>query len=128
METPFKALGRKTTGPSRELETFPKPGHVTSVKFTSHELASLCPVTGQPDIYSVEIIFLPDGLCLESKSLKLYLWSFRDERMFAETLAHTIVGDIHTATQAHYCKVTLIQNVRGGLALETVAEIGQSHE
>jgi 7-cyano-7-deazaguanine reductase len=125
MEPQFKALGRRITGPSKELETFPKPKNVTIVKFTSSELTSNCPVTKQPDFYTVEILYHPDHYCLESKSLKLYLWSFRDEEMFAETLAHTIAHDIYKAAQATYCKVTLTQNIRGGLILQVVAEVGE---
>jgi 7-cyano-7-deazaguanine reductase len=121
----FKALGRPTTGPSRELETFPKPDDVTVVRFTSNELTSFCPVTGQPDFYSLEIEYHPTQLCLESKSLKLYLWSLREERVFAEGLASQIANDINNATQASYCRVKLTQNIRGGLQLEAVAEVGE---
>lgn len=122
----FKALGHQVDGPSRELETFPKPEHVTVVKFTSQELTSACPITHQPDFYSVEILYHPTELCLESKSVKLYLWSFRDETMFAETLAHIIAQDVSDATRASYCKVTLNQQVRGGLGLEVIAEVNLS--
>ncbi len=120
----FKALGHRVDGPSRNLETFPKPEHVSLVKFTSQELTSACPITHQPDFYTVEILYRPTLLCLESKSLKLYLWSFRDETMFAETLAHLIAKDVAAATQSSYCKVTLLQQVRGGLRLEVIAEVG----
>lgn len=124
MEIKFKSLGQNTTGPSKELESFPQPAHVTRVAFRSRELTSNCPVTGQPDLYAVEIVYHPAGLCLESKSLKRYLWSFRQESLFAETLADTIAQDVVNATGAAYCRVTLVQNVRGGLELETVAEMG----
>ena len=121
----FKALGQPTTGPSRELEPFPKPDNVTVVKFTSNELTSFCPVTGQPDFYTIEILYHPTKLCIESKSLKLYLWSFREERIFGEGLASKIANDIRNVTQAAYCRVTLTQNIRGGLQLEAVAEVGE---
>lgn len=120
----FKALGQRTTGPSRELETFPKPDNVTVVKFTSNELTSYCPITGQPDFNTVEIMYHPDRRCVESKSLKLYLWSFRDETIFGEALASRIANDIYNVTQAIYCRVTLTQNIRGGIQLEAVAEVG----
>ncbi|RMG90643.1 MAG: preQ(1) synthase [Chloroflexi bacterium] len=119
----FKALGKPVTQPTKELETFPKPEHVTLVKFTTDEVTSFCPVTGQPDFNTVEIEFRPDKLCVESKSLKLYLWSFRDEHIFGEGLAHTIAADIYKAVQPFYVKVTLIQSIRGGLQLTAVAEI-----
>lgn len=121
---PFRALGRPVVGPSRDLETFPRPDHLTRVRFTSDELTSHCPVTHQPDFYAVEVLYHPTTLCLESKSLKRYLWSFRETSMFAETLASTIARDITSATHATYCRVTLQQHIRGGLRLEAVAEIG----
>ena len=125
MEYDFEALGKKVTGPSKELETFPKPEHVTVVRFTSDELTSFCPVTGQPDFNTVEIEYHPDDLCVESKSLKLYLWSFRDECLFGETLASTLAADLEQALTPRYCRVTLMQNIRGGLQLTAVAEIGE---
>jgi 7-cyano-7-deazaguanine reductase len=121
----FKALGRPITGPSRNLETFPKPDYITEIKFTSNELTSFCPVTGQPDFSTVEILYHPDKLCIESKSLKLYLWSFREERIFGEGLASRMAQDIQQATGAGYCRVTITQNIRGGLQLQAVAEIGE---
>ncbi len=124
LDLQFKALGQQTNGPSKELETFPKPAHVKVVKFKSDELTSFCPITGQPDFNTVEILYHPHQHCIESKSLKLYLWSFRDEPIFGEGLASQIATDIYNATQATYCRVTLNQNVRGGLELEAIAEIG----
>jgi len=124
----FKVLGRQVAGPSRELETFPAPERVTSVTFTSQELTCACPITRQPDFYTTTIFYQPTTLCLESKSLKLYLWSFREERMFAESLAARIAGDVSAATKASCCRVTLKQQVRGGLSLEVVAETGSRGE
>ena len=118
----FEKLGRPMNQPSKELETFPKPANVTSVTFTSDELSSFCPVTEQPDYNSVIIEYHPDQLCVESKSLKLYLWTFRDERIFGEGLAHTIAQDLFDKLAPFYCKVTLIQNIRGGLQMTAVAE------
>lgn len=125
MEYDFKALGKEVTGPSKELETFPRPEHVTVVRFTSDELTSFCPVTGQPDFNTVEIEYHPDARCVESKSLKRYLWSFRDECLFGETLASTIAADVNRALAPHYCRVTLAQNIRGGLQMTALAEIGE---
>lgn len=123
MTLEFKALGKPMNAPSKEMETFPKPEHVTQVFFTSDELTSFCPVTDQPDFNTVEIEYHPDQLCVESKSLKLYLWTFREEHIFGEGLASTIAQDIFDALQPFYCRVTLQQNVRGGLQMTAVAEI-----
>ncbi len=124
-EQEFKHLGRPTNQPSKELDTFAAPAHVTEVRFRSDELTSFCPVTGQPDFNQVEIVFAPDALCVESKSLKLYLWSFRDEALFGEKLAHTIAADLFRVLAPHWCRVTLAQNIRGGLQLTAVAEVRQ---
>jgi 7-cyano-7-deazaguanine reductase len=118
----FKYLGKKTTQPSKQLDTFAKPENTNYVKFESNELTSFCPVTGQPDFYSICIEFTPDKLCIESKSLKLYLWTFREEAVFSETLADVILKDIFSAINPIWCKVTLVQNIRGGLQLTTSAE------
>ncbi len=118
----FKSLGKPMNTPSKELETFPKPEHVTVVTFTSDELTSFCPVTGQPDFNMVVIEYQPDQLCVESKSLKLYLWTFREERIFGEGLASMIAHDIFEKLRPFSCKVTLQQNMRGGLQMTAVAE------
>jgi 7-cyano-7-deazaguanine reductase len=123
MDYDFKALGKGVNAPSKELETFPKPDHVKLVTFTSDELTSFCPVTGQPDFNTIEIEYEPDGLCVESKSLKLYLWTFREEPIFGEGLASVIAQDLFDALQPYRCQVTLAQNVRGGLQMTAVAEL-----
>jgi 7-cyano-7-deazaguanine reductase len=125
-EYDFKKLGRPTNQPSKELETFPKPASVTKVIFTSDEVTSFCPVTEQPDFNTVTIEYHPDQLCVESKSLKLYLWTFRDERIFGEGLAHTIAQDLTTTLRPFYVKVTLVQSIRGGLQMTAVAEINSN--
>ena len=122
---PFHALGRPMNQPSKQLDTFPAPAHVTEVRFTSDELTAFCPVTHQPDFYTVELEYQPDQRCIESKSLKLYLWSFRADHCFAETLAGQMAQDIVDAIAPHYCCVVLRQNIRGGLALTAKAEIGR---
>ena len=78
---------------------------------------------GQPDFNEVVIAYEPDRLCVESKSLKLYLWTFRDEPIFGEGLASVIARDLFDALEPHHIKVTLIQNVRGGLQMTAVAEL-----
>lgn len=121
----FHALGKPVTQPSRQLDTFLRPAHVTLVRFTSDELTTFCPITHQPDFYTVEFEYVPDQLCIESKSLKLFLWSFREEHCFAEALASQMAQAVVDAIEPHYCKVTLNQNIRGGLTLTAVAEIGK---
>ena len=120
----FHALGHPSSAPSRVLETFPSPANVTVVRFTSEELTAFCPVTHQPDFYEFELEFRPDKLCIESKSLKLFLWSYREERCFAEQLAGEIAQQVMNTIAPKYCKVTLRQQVRGGLQLTAVAEVG----
>jgi 7-cyano-7-deazaguanine reductase len=120
--TEFNYLGKKVNAPSKKLDTFEAPVHVQTVKFESDELTSFCPVTHQPDFNRVVIEFEPDKLCIESKSLKLYLWSFREEAIFAEGLANTIANDIFEAIKPHWCRITLTQNIRGGMQLSVVAE------
>lgn len=122
MKKEFSYLGKKVSKPSRSLDTFDCPKDISVVKFESNELTSFCPVTGQPDFNTITIEYSPDKKCIESKSLKLYLWSYRNEAMFAEKLAHQVADDVHKAVKPKWCRVTLIQNVRGGLQLTVVAE------
>lgn len=82
----------------------------------------MCPVTSQPDISSVVIEYEPDQRCVESKSLKLFLWSFRDRAVFAEALAVQIADEIFTSAEPHRVKVTLTQRPRGGIELQTIGE------
>jgi 7-cyano-7-deazaguanine reductase len=92
-DTDFVALGHPGNDRFAGLETFANPG-VARVELESDELTAVCPITGQPDIYRARIEFEPDALCLESKSLKLYLNVFRNEGVFAEALAVRIRDDI----------------------------------
>ena len=128
MEHDFKALGRPMNVPSKDLERFACPESVRVVRFTSDELTSFCPVTEQPDFNQVEIEYHPEEWCVESKSLKLYLWTFREQRIFGEELAHRIARDIYEALEPFGCKVTLVQNVRGGLQMTAVAEVRREEE
>ena len=124
----FKSLGKQKNEPSKELERFPAPDHVQLVRFTSDELTSFCPVTGQPDFNKVEIEYKPDRWCVESKSLKLYLWTFREEPIFGEGLASVIAQDISNALDPFYCRVTLHQSIRGGLQMTAIAEVKQERQ
>ena len=105
------------------LETFAAPSACTRVRFTSDELTSLCPLSGQPDFNTVEIDYEPNQLCIESKSLKLYLWSFRDKGAFCEQLAADIAAEVHRAAEPFSVRVTVTQHTRGGIVTEATAEL-----
>lgn len=107
------------------VEVFPAPANVTTVRFTNDELASMCPVTEQPDQSRVVIEYEPDAWCVESKSLKLYLWGFRNRAVFAEALCAEIAGEIMTTAQPRWVKVTLTQRPRGGIEVEAVSELNR---
>lgn len=125
-ELEFKALGKTVREPSRLLETFPKPEGVQTVVMESDEVTSLCPVTGQPDWETVTIEYAPDQSCIESKSLKLYLWSFRQEGVFCEALAAQIAKDIGNACRPHWVEVVVAQKPRGGVKLVAKARLEAS--
>src|SRR6476646_7842504 len=108
-------LGATVRHPLEHVETFPAPPGCTLVRFTTAEVMSLCPVTGQPDISSVSIEYEPNLRCVESKSLKLYLWSFRDRPVFAEALAAEIAGEVMATCKPKWVTVTLTQRPRGGI-------------
>jgi 7-cyano-7-deazaguanine reductase len=116
--TDFVALGHAGSEHFAGLESFPNPG-VSHVELTSDELAAVCPVTGQPDLYVATIEYSPGLLCLESKSLKLYLNGFRNEGAFCEALAVRIRDDVAEALElpAEKVRVTLRQKARGGISI-----------
>jgi len=122
-EYEFKSLGKNTRAPSRELETFPTPASVTKVVLESDEVTSLCPVTAQPDWETVRIEFEPGALCIESKSLKLYLWSFREEGVFCEAFAARIAKDVFDAIKPKSVTVTVTQRPRGGITISAEAKL-----
>jgi len=117
----FEALGKTVRGARKHLETFPKPEGVTNVIMTSHEFTSVCPITGQPDFGSVEISYRPRDKCLESKSLKLYLMTFREAGTFCEALAAEIARDVQEVLDAECVKVTVTQVPRGGVGIKAEA-------
>jgi len=116
----FVALGHPGSGHYGGLETFPNPG-VAHVELVSDELVSVCPVTGQPDLYVASMEYWPDALCLESKSLKLYLAGYRNEGVFCESLAVKIRDDLAEALELppDKVRVTLEQKARGGITITT---------
>ena len=119
-------LGSSTRGPVDHVESFPAPPTVVRVRLATDEVTSLCPVTGQPDISSVTIEYEPGDRCIESKSLKLYLWSFRDRPVFAEALAAEIAAEVQQSAQPRSVRVVVTQRPRGGIVIEATAEPGNA--
>jgi 7-cyano-7-deazaguanine reductase len=122
VEQEFVALGHAGSDAYAGLETFPNPG-VTRVELVSDELTALCPITGQADFYTATIEYEPDRLCLESKSLKIYLSRFRDQGAFCEALAVQIRDEAAAALElgAAGVRVTLRQKARGGITITASA-------
>ena len=116
-------LGRPAQ-PSKALEAFPNrtPGRYYLVTLEADEFTCLCPVTGQPDFAKIRIQYVPDQKIVESKSLKLYLWSYRDEGVFHEHVVNRILDDLVSLLDPHWCKVTGIFNIRGGIGITVHAE------
>ena len=117
-------LGNTVREAIEHVEVFPAPADVTVVRFTTDELASICPVTSQPDLSHLVIEYEPLEWCIESKSLKLYLWGFRNRAVFAEALAAEIAREIMTTANPKTVTVTLTQRPRGGIEVQAVARLG----
>ena len=119
-----RALGRDVRGPigAEGLDTAPWSHGETdaTVEFTTNELTAICPITGQPDFYELKLGYSPREALIESKSMKLYLWGFRDRGIFAEDLAATLLKDLVAACDPAEMTVDLTQQVRGGLQIRTV--------
>lgn len=116
-------LGSTVREPIDHVEVFPAPADVSVVRFTTDELASICPVTSQPDLSHLVIEYEPDSWCVESKSLKLFLWGFRDKAVFAEALAAEIAREIMSSAEPRTVTVTLTQRPRGGIEVQAVARL-----
>src|SRR5512136_2525274 len=116
-------LGQNVRQPIRKLETFPNkhPGRPYVVTLVCDEFTCLCAATGQPDFATITIRYIPDRLIVESKSLKLYLWSYRDEGAFHEHVTNRILDDLVAALQPASCVVTGAFNVRGGISITVEA-------
>lgn len=125
MTPSFRALGQSVVGPSRDIETFPAPSTVALITMECDEVTSCCPITGQPDYYTVAITYTPCGMCLESKSLKRYLWTFRDVGIFCEALAAQILADVIAVCHPASCEVSVAQKRRGGITIRAVARSEQ---
>jgi len=116
-------LGNTVRHSIDHVEVFAAPENISLVTITNDELNSMCPVTEQPDLSSVVIEYVPREWCVESKSLKLYLWGFRDRAVFAEALAAEIAGEIMLSAKPERVKVTLTQRPRGGIEVTAVSEM-----
>jgi len=105
------------TSPSKSLETFPnpRPGREFTIRFEAPEFTCLCPMTGQPDFATIRIEYVPDRKCVELKSLKLYLWSYRDEGAFHEDVTNRILDDLVAAIRPRSMLVEGDFYVRGGI-------------
>ena len=112
------------TRPGKRLETFPnpEPGRDYTIRFTCPEFTCLCPRTGQPDFATFTISYVPDRTCVELKSLKLYLWSYRDEGAFHEAVTNRILDDLVAATRPRRMTIAGDFNVRGGIHTVVTAE------
>lgn len=120
------ALGNRVEGALtwQQLEFFAAPHSVTVVQFETHEVTALCPVTNQPDLYSVDISYAPAEWCVESKTLKLFLMQWRNTGIFGEAIADRICEELNAAIQPKWITVVARQQVRGGLQMTTTARRG----
>ncbi len=110
--------------PSKQLETFenPNPDRDYTIHIEIPEFTCLCPKTGQPDFAVLKLDYVPDQQCVELKSLKLYIWSYRDEGAFHEAVTNRILEDLVAATNPRFMRLTSRFNVRGGLYTNVVVE------
>jgi 7-cyano-7-deazaguanine reductase len=110
--------------PSKQLQTFPNPAPERDyrIRMEIPEFTCLCPMTGQPDFATLTLDYVPDRACVELKSLKLYVWSYRDQGAFHEAVTNKILGDLVSAIAPRYMKLEARFNVRGGIYTSVIAE------
>jgi len=110
--------------PSGDIETFPNPQTERdyTIRMRLPEFTCLCPLTGQPDFAVLDLEYVPDARCVELKSLKAYIWSFRDRGAFHEAVANEIADRLAAALQPRFLRLTAEFNVRGGIYTSVVAE------
>ena len=110
--------------PSKELEVFPNPNSERdyTIRIEVPEFTCLCPKTGQPDFATINIEYVADKQCIELKSLKMYIWSFREEGAFHEAVTNRILGDLVNACAPRFMRITARFNVRGGIYTTVVVE------
>ena len=113
-----------STQPSKTLDTFdnPQPQRDYTIRIDVPEFTCLCPMTGQPDFAQLRFEYVPDRKCVELKSLKLYVWSYRDEGAFHEAVTNQILDDLVQALQPRFMRLTADFNVRGGIYTAVVVE------
>lgn len=113
-----------STQPDKTLETFanPNPERDYTIHIRMPEFTCLCPKTGQPDFATLHLAYVPDEHCVELKSLKLYIWAFRDQGAFHEAVTNEIVGDLVRAMKPRFLRLTAEFNVRGGVYTNVVVE------
>ena len=121
---PHEPLGAELNEPSSELDTFPNPveGRDYTIRMEIPEFTCLCPKTGQPDFATLQLEYVPDARCVELKSLKLYVWSYRDRGAFHEAVTNEILGQLVAATAPRFMRLTARFNVRGGIYTTVIAE------
>ena len=110
--------------PSKELETFDNttPERDYTIRISLPEFTCLCPKTGQPDFATLDLEYVPEKSCIELKSLKMYIWSFRDEGAFHEAVTNEILSDLVNACDPRFMRLTAEFNVRGGVYTSVIAE------
>ncbi len=120
----FLYLARMPTQPSKTLETFdnPHPQRDYTIRIRMPEFTCLCPKTGQPDFAVLNLEYVPDRRCVELKSLKMYIWSFRDEGAFHEDVTNQILDKLVSVCEPRFMRLTAEFNVRGGIYTTVVAE------
>ncbi|MGD2130247.1 MAG: preQ(1) synthase [Lysobacterales bacterium] len=113
-----------STAPSKQLEVFPNPKRSRdyTIRIESPEFTCLCPKTGQPDFATLTLEYIPEDTCVELKSWKLYLWSFRDEGAFHEAVTNEILDHLVAAIDPRFARLTAVFNVRGGVYTTVTAE------
>ncbi|MCG8435632.1 MAG: preQ(1) synthase [Gammaproteobacteria bacterium] len=113
-----------STQASKNLETFPNPqeNRDYTIRFEIPEFTCICPRTGQPDFATLYVEYVPDKLCVELKSLKLYIWSYREEGAFHEAITNRVLDDLVAATKPRFMRLRAEFNVRGGIYTTVVAE------
>ncbi|MBS0379051.1 MAG: NADPH-dependent 7-cyano-7-deazaguanine reductase QueF [Proteobacteria bacterium] len=116
------------TAPTRELETFPNPqsSRDYTIRMQMPEFTCLCPRTGQPDFATLDLEYVPAALCVELKSLKLYIWSFRDRGAFHEAVTNEIADHLERTLAPRFLRLSARFNVRGGIYTTVVAERRQA--
>jgi len=120
----------KDAKPSKKLEAFPNrsPERYYLVTLETDEFTCVCPATGQPDFATIRVEYVPDEKIIESKSFKLYIWSYRNEGVFHEHVVNQILDDLVEALDPHWCRVGGLFNIRGGIGISVEAEHTKTSE